>query len=201
MSPDPADRVAAIVAAAEQAANDLLARTEEQVRARIAEATRAADERVRAAETEVGELLEAARAEADAARAEAEAARGEAETVRREAESLRLEAFADAERLREEAEQRALLLRDSAREEAREIVADANDAARDVLREGTVLSGHLRQLSDSLRANAELLLRDVRGAHGELVARLPEDSRPAAGDADPDGYEPDVPEFIPGRPR
>ncbi len=197
MSPDPADRVAAIVAAAEQAADDLLARTEERVRERIAEAARAADHRVQAAETEVGELLEAAHAEAETARAEAEAARAEAETVRREAESVRLEAFADAERLREEAEQRALLLRDSAREEAREIVADAHDAARDVLREGTVLSGHLRQLSDSLRSNAELLLRDVRGAHGELVARLPADGEPEA----PAGYDPDVPEFIPGRPR
>ena len=30
-----------------------------------------------------------------------------------------------------------------------------------VLRDGTELSGHLRELSDSLRANAELLLREA----------------------------------------
>ena len=38
-------------------------------------------------------------------------------------------------------------------------------ATREVLRDGETPSTHLRQLSDSLRANAERLLLDIRAAH------------------------------------
>jgi len=196
VSADPADRVAAIVEAAEQAADDLLAQAEERVRLRIAEASRAADNRVRAADAEAEEVRTQARqALADAQRA---------------AESIRLEALADGERLREQAmaeaaerirvaEARAVELRDAARAEARDIVAEASGAAREVLRDGTQLSGHLRELSDSLRANAELLLRDVRSAHAQMAARIePELAQDGAAAAiDGDGLE--VPEFIPRR--
>ena len=70
-----------------------------------------------------------------------------------------------------------------------------------MLRDGTELSGHLRELSESLRSNAELLLRDVRMAHAEMNARLdqvvPDASAPArAGSITTDL---DVPEFHPGR--
>ena len=91
---------------------------------------------------------------------------------------------------------------------SRELIAEARAAAREVLREGEVLSGHLRELSDSLRVNAERLLRDVRDAHAELTARLdradpnPSGSRSRGSrpsPAPPD--EPVVPEFIPRRPR
>lgn len=96
------------------------------------------------------------------------------------------------------------------RSRARELIGEARAAARDVLREGETLSGHLRELADSLRINAERLLRDVRAAHAELNARLdraePDRAMPTArtGRAPvappavprmPD--EPDVPEFIP----
>ncbi len=196
MSVDPADRVGAIVAAAERAADDLLEQTEQRVRLRIAEAARAADNRVAAAEAEAAEV----RAEADQVLAAA----------REQAESIRLEALADAERMREQgladaaartrdAEARALELRDSARAEARAIVAEAQDSARGVLRDGTELSGHLRELSDSLRANAELLLRDVRSAHARMAAQIGDDGRRAAAAARPVEPDLDVPEFLPRR--
>ena len=41
-----------------------------------------------------------------------------------------------------------------------------------MLRDGETISGHLRELSDSLRANAERLLIDIRAAHAEMTARL-----------------------------
>ncbi len=196
MSSDAADRVAAIVDAAERAADDLLEQTEARVRARIAEAARAADNRVAAAEAEAAEV-----------RAEAE---GILAAAREEAESVRIEALADAERMREQgladaavrtrdAEARAAEVRDTARTEARAIVAEAHDTARDVLRDGTQLSGHLRELSDSLRRNADLLLRDVRSAHAQMAAQIGDDGRrggPGLREAEPDL---DVPEFVPRR--
>jgi hypothetical protein len=78
-------------------------------------------------------------------------------------------------------------------------------AAREVLREGTELSRNLRELSVSLRNNAERLLRDVRLAHGGMTARLDQAApsggtdagvRRARGDEDADD-DLDVPEFIP----
>ena len=85
-------KVAAIVEAAERAAEDLRLKTEEKVRERIAEADRAADLRVEAAEAEAREILDAARREAAAAEAKA-----------REGVRLTHERAAQA---REEAEQR-----------------------------------------------------------------------------------------------
>ena len=55
---------------------------------------------------------------------------------------------------------------------ARELIYEARVATREVLRDGETLSGHLRELSDSLRANAERLLLDIRAAHAEMTARL-----------------------------
>jgi hypothetical protein len=82
-----------------------------------------------------------------------------------------------------------------------------------VVRDGTEVSRNLRDLSASMRANAERLLRDVRLAHGSMTARLDQaapgaassgetrrasglpHSRRAAHD-EPDG-DLDVPEFMP----
>ncbi len=95
-------------------------------------------------------------------------------------------------------------MRSKAREDAREIVGESHVAAREVLREGTELSRNLRELSVSLRNNAERLLRDVRLAHGGLTARLDQASpggidaavgRSREGDSPDDDL--DVPEFIP----
>jgi hypothetical protein len=82
--------------------------------------------------------------------------------------------------------------------------------AREVLGEGTELSRNLRELSVSLRNNAERLLRDVGLAHGAMTARL-DQSAPGAGRGAgegtanrrdrPDDHGPgddlDVPEFMP----
>jgi cell division septum initiation protein DivIVA len=158
MTDRPSERVGEILAAAEQAAEDLRLEAEQRLRDRIAEGDRAAANRVQAAEAEALEILAAAQDQAEKIVAEA-------------------------------------------REEAREIVREAGAKSRDVLRDGTELSGHLRELSASLRSNAELLLRDVRDAHAEMTARLdqaaPADTRSAGSSPGIDDL--DVPEFHPGR--
>ena len=71
-----------------------------------------------------------------------------------------------------EAEAAAREAQDKAAKRARELIYEARAATRDVLRDGETISGHLRELSDSLRANAERLLIDIRAAHAEMTARL-----------------------------
>ena len=190
-------RVAQIVEAAERAAEQLRATAEQRARDRIAEADRAADLRVQAAEGEAIELIGGAHEQVAGVHAEADAVRRAAED---EALQLRSQAALDADQMRSEAEEKALETHARAQTDAREVIAEAHAAARDVLRDGEQLSGNLRELSDSLRTNAERLLRDVRLAHAELTSRLdraipeaaaprPRDTRPAA--------DLDVPEFIP----
>jgi cell division septum initiation protein DivIVA len=86
------------------------------------------------------------------------------------------------------------------RAKAREIVAEADRAARAVFDDGTALAGDVRDLSSSLRRNAEVLLRDIRLAHAQMTARLdqavPDRERTTPGPAVDDL---DVPEFHPGR--
>jgi hypothetical protein len=212
-------KVAAIVEAAERAAEDLRMKTEERVRARIAEADRAVELRVEAAEGEAREIVDTAHREAAAVQAEARegvrqiherAAQAREEAEQHKAATLR-EATDDAARVRAEAESYAEDTRQTARNDAREIVNEAHDAARGVLTDGTELSGHLQELSDSLHRNAERLLNDVKLAHARLTADL--DQATPAGGTDPapsasrgpapspprsdDGF--DVPEFIPRR--
>jgi hypothetical protein len=227
-------KVAAIVEAAERAAEDLRLKTEEKVRARIAEADRAADLRVEAAEAEARELVDAARREAAAL--EAEAREGvrliheRAAQARSEAEARKVAAVAEAGeealRVRAAADAYAEETQQDAKRAAREIIAEAHGAARDVLHDGTTLSGHLQELSDSLHRNAERLLNDVKLAHARLTADLDQaapgggiDSAPRASRGDgsasvspgfaskpapaigrkggDDGFE--IPEFLPGR--
>src|ERR687896_2163236 len=105
--------------------------------------------------------------------AEAErAAANRVEAAENEAFEILANAQEQADRIVREAQTRADEIRDAARQDAREIVGEASATAREVLRDGTELSGHLRELSDSLRSNAELLLRDVRVAHDEMSARV-----------------------------
>src|SRR5581483_10791082 len=61
---EAADRVGAIVAAAEDSARRMVDQTEQRVRERIAEGDRAAENRVRAAEEEAQDILSEAQAEA-----------------------------------------------------------------------------------------------------------------------------------------
>ncbi|HWI72619.1 MAG TPA: hypothetical protein VNT55_11745 [Baekduia sp.] len=223
-------KVAAIVEAAERAAEDLRIKTEEKVRSRIAEADRAADLRVEAAEAEAREIVDAARREAAGAEASArEAVRAiheRAAQAREEAEAARSATLAaassEAARVRGEAESYAEETKREARDEARAIIAEAHAAARGVLNDGTELSGHLNELSDSLRRNAERLLNDVKLAHARLTADLDQaapagsvDTAPRAsrggaapGFASPATASPrrrpsdddfEVPEFLPGR--
>jgi vacuolar-type H+-ATPase subunit H len=184
-----AARVAAILTAAEEAAARIRAEAEERMQARIAEGDRAAVNRVRAAEEEAAEILAAARAEAD--------------KVRGEAEGRALETIARAE-------DQASKSVDEARQRAGDLLRDAGAVAREVKAEGTELTAHLRELSDSLRTNANRLLRDILDAHAALTAELdqvgggPSAERPRNGGAERpprpriDG-DLDVPEFVPGR--
>ena len=228
-------KVAAIVEAAERAAEDLRIKTEEKVRERIAEA----DARGRPARRGrggrgTGDRRQCARREAAAV--EAEAREGvrliheRAAQAREEAEARKSAAVAEASeealRLRAAGDAYAEEARQDAKRAAREIIAEAHAAARDVLHDGTTLSGHLQELSDSLHRNAERLLNDVKLAHARLTADLDQaapaggiDSAPRAsrGDGSPpvspgfaskpapaisrkggdDDFE--IPEFLPGR--
>ena len=168
------DRLAEILAAAEQAAEGMRTEAEQRMRERIAEGDRAAANRISAAEAEALEILANAQDE--------------------------------AQKIRDAAEAFAKETRDAARVEARQIVNEASGSAREVLRDGTELSGNLRELSDSLRTNAELLLRDVRLAHAEMTARLDqlspaetESAKLEAAAAAMADDPLDVPEFHPGR--
>jgi hypothetical protein len=72
------------------------------------------------------------------------------------------------------------------------------------------MSHNLRQLSESLRRNAETILLDVRRAHRALTTKL-DDADPSSAEAPRAGSRPlsdtaepdfgDVPEFIPATPR
>ncbi len=165
-----------------------------QASARVAEivaaAERAADELYAQAEERMRERI----AEGD------RAANNRVEAAESEALEILANAQQEADRIVREAQARADEIRDAARKDAREIVGEASAGAREVLRDGTALSGHLRELSDSLRANAELLLRDIRMAHGEMTARL-DQVVPGGGEPDRTTIDSslDVPEFHPGR--
>jgi hypothetical protein len=87
-------------------------------------------------------------------------------------------------------------MRANARAEARAIVNDAHAVARDIQREGSEISRNLRDLSVSMRNNAERLLRDVRLAHGSMTARL-DQAAPGTEPRDRGAEELDVPEFLP----
>ena len=96
--------------------------------------------------------------------------------------------------------------------EAREITSEAHVVAHDILSDGTEISRNLRELSASLRNNAERLIRDVRLTHGGMTARLDQVTTGTERDQDetpqarrrriqsaPGGPNDDldVPEFIP----
>jgi cell division septum initiation protein DivIVA len=189
-------KVAAIVEAAERAAEDLRLKTEERVRQRIAEADRAADLRVEAAEAEAREIVEQARRDAESLISQA---RVDVQGVHDEAARARSDAEAEAGQQRAEVETYAKDVKQAARDDARAIVAEAQNAARGVLSDGTELSGHLQELSDSLHRNAERLLNDVKLAHARLTADL-DQAGPAGGvdsavDASRAGEAPATPGF------
>jgi len=147
----------------------------------------------------VEEILVAAEESADRIRDEAEQRMRDRIAEGDRAAQNRIEAAeAEALEILANAQVEADKILAGAREEAKQLVDEASGSAREVLRDGTELSGNLRELSDSLRTNAELLLRDVRLAHAEMTARLDQAS-PAESTAAPPGVDLDVPEFHPGR--
>jgi hypothetical protein len=216
-----ADQVASIIRAAETTAELMRADAEERVRDRIAEGDRAASYRIRAAEEEAQEIIGAARAEAERllnqARERDEQARAAAAS---EGLAIIARAQESAAEAVTEAAQAAARSRLEAETYSRELLGEARSIAGEVRGEGLELVNHLRQMDDSLRANAERLLRDVQSVHSQMMARIERveahqrqvTGRPAerpaerrtGGRPDPgtgsaaDG-DFDVPEFIPRR--
>jgi vacuolar-type H+-ATPase subunit H len=168
----------------------------------------------------VARIIEAAERAAEELRSEAEerareriaeaerAAMLRVQAADDEADHVRSQAEADAEQLLGEAAAQAQLERERALDRAREVLVEARLVARDVLRDGEIVSGHLRELADALRVNAERLLRDVRDVHQALTARLDRVDPDRAGRERPSkpparggagAPELDVPEFKPRR--
>jgi len=162
-------RLQSIVDAAQRSAEELRLHTEQRAVERIAEADRAGEYRVQAAEEEAAELV--AEAHAQAAQLAAEAVNA-VDSIHAEAHAKLREANEALEQAHRDAEQRAKETIERARNDARELVRAAELATGDVIDDGTELSDQLRELSNSLRSNAERLLRDIRLAHGSMTARL-----------------------------
>jgi hypothetical protein len=181
-SGDWSGRIAKLIETADAEAQRIRDEAEGRVEERIAEADRAARYRVEAAEAEALELRDKASSDAHEA-----AERGARE----------------AERIRREADEYATLVRANAEEEALALTREARFAAQAVLTEGNQLHDDLQEMSQSLRRNAERLLRDIRDAHARLAGEIDRTVGP-----DPDGprrgprsarvdFGDDVPEFIP----
>jgi hypothetical protein len=212
-----ARQVASIVGAAEQSAERMRVQAEERVRSRIAEGERAAQNRITAAEEEATDIVKWAQEEAarlrEAGRVDAEQAvadaTGEALTIVARAQETADRLRAEAEQAKTAATGEALTIVAKAQEtaetavktgtadavkkseetEARagDLLRDARTVASDVRTEGMEVVGNLRELGDSLRSNAERLLRDVQGVHSHLMAQIERAdaksgiSRPAPG--------------------
>ena len=78
----------------------------------------------------------------------------------------------NADTVMSEARAAATKEQDEIKERARELLCDARATASDVRSEGLEIAANLREMGDSLRSNAERLLRDVQRIHSQLVARL-----------------------------
>jgi vacuolar-type H+-ATPase subunit H len=165
--------VATIIQAAEDAAHAIHAEAEEQVSRRIAEGERAAQYRVQAAEEEAAEILKTAQDEAARLRRDSQSA---FEQVKTTATSEALTILANAQEHADAAIKQAAEAAEASRRDSehrsRELLLDAHAAADGVRAEGLELVANLRQMGDSLRSNAERLLRDVQLIHTRMVATL-----------------------------
>lgn len=179
--PEPASEVAAIaerkvagiLGAAERAADELRTRTEDNARDRIAEADRAADNRVKAAEEEAAEILASARQQAAKVRDDAKVAADKSVT---EATNKGLEIVGNAEmeakRTLDETAAATAKAHEDAAERSRELMRSAQETAAEIRDEGFHMVGNLRDLGDSMRNNAEKLLKDVQMIHTRMVAQI-----------------------------
>jgi vacuolar-type H+-ATPase subunit E/Vma4 len=169
----------------------------------------------------VQSILSAAEATAEEIRSETEARVRDRIAEGDRAADYRIQAAEEeAAEILAEAQEGASRSREDAERYTRELIDEARQTAQEVHGEGLELVANLRQMGDSLRANAERILRDVQDVHSHLVAKIDRVERatrqPSAGrprtraeraralsrgpfDADGDGEAPDVPEFIPRR--
>ncbi|MDO8184772.1 hypothetical protein Q5424_08075 [Conexibacter sp. JD483] len=182
-----ANRVAAIISAAEDTAARLREDAEQRLRERIAEADRAADNRVTAAEDEAAEIIAEARRIAERLVLEA---RGEAARMKTlagaESGEIRAVAEQEAREIRREAEAWAAERRADGERRARDLASEARVVAGEVRAEGLELTENLRELGGSLRSNAERLMRDIVKVHHQLAAHIDHvDPGPAAVDSSP----------------
>lgn len=208
-----ADQVAAIIAAAEETAEQIRLEAERRLRERIAEGERAGQMRVDAAEEEAAEIVKQAQEQATRLREEGEQAKTAATS---EALTIAAKGQESAERLLAEARAEADGVRQEAQEHSRQLLRDTRSIANDIRTEGLELVSNLHEMGGSLRSNAERLLRDVQRIHSRMVSQIDRVDgaiggisergfsapRPRAQRADRqpagDEYDPlDVPEFIP----
>jgi vacuolar-type H+-ATPase subunit H len=165
--------VATIIQAAEDAAHAIHAEAEEQVNRRIAEGERAAQYRVQAAEEEAAELVTTAQDEATRLLRDSQAEFEQAKTTATsEALTILANAQEQADATFKQAAEAAEASRRDSENRSRELLLDAHAAADGVRAEGLELVANLRQMGDSLRSNAERLLRDVQLIHARMVATL-----------------------------
>jgi vacuolar-type H+-ATPase subunit H len=167
------DQVAAILRAAEESAEQIRQEAETRLRARIAEADRAAENRVKAAEDEAAEIIRGARGDAENIRKDAVArAQSEADRVRMEADELKENATSEALAIVARAQENADETLTDAHERAREMLSDARLIAGEVQADGQLLASQVRELGDSMRSNADRLLRDVQAVHSTFLAQV-----------------------------
>ncbi len=168
-----ADRVASIVAAAEAAAERMRREAEERMTCRIAEGDRAADNRVKAAEDEAEEIVQLAQSEATRLR---ESARTESKQQKTAAATEALavvgRAQEEADKTLAEAKAAAAKTKEDAEQQSRDLLREARTTATDVRTEGLEIVSNLREMGDSLRSNAERLLRDVQLVYSRMVAQI-----------------------------
>jgi vacuolar-type H+-ATPase subunit H len=186
-----ARQVATIIQAAEDAARAIHNEAEEQVNRRIAEGERAAQYRVQAADDEAAEILKTAQAEGARLRRDSQAEFEQAKTTATsEALTILASAQEQADAVVKQATEAAQASRHESEKRSRELVLDAHAAADGVRAEGLELVANLRQMGDSLRSNAERLLRDVQLIHTRMVATLDDAagaSAPRRGSSSRDG--------------
>jgi hypothetical protein len=201
--PSAADRVAAIISAAEDTADEVLRDAEARMKARIAEGERAAQYRIVAAEDEAQELVATAQSEADRlAREGRERDEAALTTATNEALAIMARAQQEADAALGAATATATRLRAEADRESRERLHQARAAADAAHAEGLELVGNVRAMGESLRSNADRLLRDVRSLHGQMISRIEvaEGDQPVDVESSPSrDADGDVPEFIPRR--
>lgn len=167
------DQVAAIIAAAEQTAAELRDEAEARLRARIDEANRAAENRVKAAEDEAAEIVRAAHEDASRIGRDAVArAQSEADRIRMQAEEIKTTATGEALAVVARAQENADKVLSDANERARVMLRDARVIAGDIRTDGLTVVQNVRELGDSLRSNAERLLRDIQGVHATYLKAI-----------------------------